>query len=267
MNQSINAFPVFKENQVLTHSHLNSAVNYLDHQIRRTRSQLTGIGIICGFEIKSSAGAIVKTITITKGKGITSDGYLIQFGEDCDLSVYRKYNLPKGVTYPPFEDVDLYEMRKEASNNGMNDWIELEKFPHDLKEYCVLLFMECRDHESDSCFGKSCDETGGTRNFAVRKLLVHQNKLQQILEIFGDVTIPYRDKFDLPEIILGRPFFKDRQREVRNYAQFFHKYRLKISETKDKLFQLMKTIFDIYEPLLKEEVNKVYFKQLIKRTK
>ena len=43
-------YPVFENGQVLTSQHLNDIVDYLEPQDRQSRSRLTGIGVICGFE-------------------------------------------------------------------------------------------------------------------------------------------------------------------------------------------------------------------------
>ena len=46
--QDNNNYPVFEANQVLTETHLNKAINYLDEQDRLTRANLIGIGIVGG---------------------------------------------------------------------------------------------------------------------------------------------------------------------------------------------------------------------------
>ena len=69
-------YPVFEANQVLTNGHLNQVFKYLDEQERLTRANLIGIGIVCGLDIRldQAAGA---TIHLSKGCGVTSQGYLI----------------------------------------------------------------------------------------------------------------------------------------------------------------------------------------------
>ena len=48
-------YPIFEANQVLTNTHLNDVFDYLDEQQRLTRTNLIGIGIVCGLEISLSA--------------------------------------------------------------------------------------------------------------------------------------------------------------------------------------------------------------------
>ena len=56
-------FKRFTENQVLTESHLNQIVDYFDDQIRLSRTCLSGVGIVCGFEV--SCDELVSTITLS----------------------------------------------------------------------------------------------------------------------------------------------------------------------------------------------------------
>src|SRR6185295_17364878 len=95
-------FPVFEANQVLTSGHLNDVFNYLDEQERLTRSNLIGIGIACGLQIKldTSSGTVIR---LSKGCGVTSQGYLIVEPEDVPLVAYREnYTLPSDPDYPAF---------------------------------------------------------------------------------------------------------------------------------------------------------------------
>src|SRR4051794_30563486 len=102
MEHSFDQYPVFQANQVLTSRSLNDAFDYLDEQTRLTRANLIGIGIVCGLEIKldSSAGT---AIALSRGCGVTSEGYLILEPEDVQLVAYRQYTLPDDVDYPPFK--------------------------------------------------------------------------------------------------------------------------------------------------------------------
>src|SRR5882757_62236 len=83
----MNTFPVFQPDQVLTNQHLNDLFNYLDQQERLSRCKLLGSGIVCGLDISHTAD----TINITKGCGITSQGYLILFCDHIGDSGYKYY--------------------------------------------------------------------------------------------------------------------------------------------------------------------------------
>src|SRR6478736_257795 len=71
-----NVYPVFEADQVLTNNHLNNMLNYLEQQDRLTRIKLIGCGIVCGFQVAFQAN---DSITVSKGCGLTSQGYLITF--------------------------------------------------------------------------------------------------------------------------------------------------------------------------------------------
>ena len=121
MSDILNTYPVFERNQVLTSTQLNNLVNYLDQQNRLTRAKLIGMGVVCGLEISYDASD--DEITISKGTGITSEGYLINLGE-CVTVKYRPYILPPGTIYEPFVDanneldIDLYELLTDSAEDG-----------------------------------------------------------------------------------------------------------------------------------------------------
>src|SRR5260221_9815631 len=97
-------FPVFEANQVLTSGHLNDVFSYLDEQTRLTRSKLVGIGIVCGLDIKLEIGGGT-AIHLSKGCGVTSEGYLIVEPADVSLVSYRaNYLIPADPDYSPFVD-------------------------------------------------------------------------------------------------------------------------------------------------------------------
>src|SRR5262245_39986219 len=99
MNPTEVTYPVFEANQVLTNAHLNDLFEYLDEQTRLTRSNLIGIGIACGLEVAFEAPG---TVHLSKGCGVTSQGYLIVEPTDLDLAFVRSYKLPIECGYPPF---------------------------------------------------------------------------------------------------------------------------------------------------------------------
>ncbi|MCC6371441.1 MAG: hypothetical protein IT236_10595, partial [Bacteroidia bacterium] len=219
MNSFLNQLPVFEANQVLTSSQLNSMVDYLDQQNRITRVNLIGTGIACGLEVRKNATDT--ELTITKGMGITSNGYLISLGEDRPATKYRTYFLPQGTRYIPFEnnsgvvDVTLYELLTE----------DVTIFPSDtpvtldstfLSNKVVLLFLEVVDVDLQSCLGKACDEHGKQRSFNLRKLLISKTDMNKINGRIHTQTVPYEEKFGLssgtnlpllPELFMRKPVF------------------------------------------------------------
>lgn len=76
-------YPVFEANQVLTNTHLNELRNYLDQQIRYSRIDLSGIGIISGLTFSLHAEPLKKDwasfLIVKEGVGISSEGYLMRY--------------------------------------------------------------------------------------------------------------------------------------------------------------------------------------------
>ncbi len=117
-----NEYIVFEPDQVLTNDHLNQLFYYLDRQNRLTRIKLIGMGIVCGFtlEIKPTDDkSSISCITITKGCGVTSQGYLISDCHDKKYGYVVPYTppgLPKDLPFTcdsiPFynSDCKIYKL-------------------------------------------------------------------------------------------------------------------------------------------------------------
>lgn len=90
-------YPVFEPNQLLTSNHLNQLRNYLDTQDRLSRVKLIGIGILCGLDVTFETNRI----KISKGTGITSEGFLINLEEES-FSRCSTVNYTDSQAYPPF---------------------------------------------------------------------------------------------------------------------------------------------------------------------
>ncbi|NTV83547.1 MAG: hypothetical protein HGA23_04510, partial [Bacteroidales bacterium] len=94
-------YPKFVPNQVLTSDNLNELFGYLDEQQRITRTNLLGIGIVCGLQIKTGADENGNYIIITKGTGVTSSGYLVTVPE-IKYHQYNSFNAVKCSYYDRF---------------------------------------------------------------------------------------------------------------------------------------------------------------------
>lgn len=210
-------YPVFEANQVLTSAHLNQGYNYLDEQERLTRANLIGIGIVCGLEIRLEAAAA--TIHLTKGCGISSEGYLILEPQDVALTLYRKYTLPPDLPYPVFhyrdpvtnEDTpyDLWELFP-AGEPGTTALNNPANFLHDK---AVMLFLELRKEGLRNCSPNNCNDKGAEVTATVRRLLIRVQDLVKLLarehELPGSSTPADLEgllsaRLNLPELRLPR---------------------------------------------------------------
>ncbi|MEX2566039.1 MAG: carboxypeptidase-like regulatory domain-containing protein [Cyclobacteriaceae bacterium] len=250
MSTIINNYPVFEDNQVLTSGQLNQMIKYLDQQNRLTRVSLIGMGIVCGMKVSCETVDSKTTLTISKGVGITSEGFLIGIG-DCHTTRYREYNMLDTVIYPPFdhEELELYELLTETAITQPEEEItDLdESF---LSDKVVLLFLECFDKDLKSCLGKSCDELGIDRIFTLRKLLITKEQLENLVwpEIEGGkADASYPDKNLLPPFLWVRPLMDT---EVNNYHEMGIRYLSAL--TSDNFLTMLAQTYDIYEPVLSE---------------
>ncbi len=179
MKPSQDIYPIFEDNQVLTRSHLNEVFGYLDEQERLTRVNLIGIGIVCGLEITLDPTA--GEIRLTRGGGITSEGYLIVAPEDVKLVSFMPYTLPAELLYPPFMNgtaqFDLWELFPTAEQGATL----LKDLPDFLKGKVVLLFLELKKELLRNCSLNDCDDRGSEVTATLRRLLIDRAALDKII--------------------------------------------------------------------------------------
>lgn len=203
MKPTQNKYPIFEANQVLTSEHLNQAIQYLDEQERLTRANLIGIGIVCGLEIKFDVAPA--TIHISKGCGITSEGYLIVEPNDVALVSYRNdYKIPDGLNYLSFKDSDSKQYSLwELFPAGKPDTIPLDTFPDFLKDKAVLLFLELKKASLRNCSPNNCDDKGTEVTATVRRLLITVDDLSKIIDAANQLETDLTAA-DLEALLLAR---------------------------------------------------------------
>jgi len=179
-------FPVFEANQVLTSGSLNAVRNYLDEETRLTRSHLIGIGIVCGLDIRLDVSS-GPSIHLSKGCGVTSEGYLIIEPEDVSLVAYRPYTLPTEIAYLPFRnaatkaDYPLWEMFPAGEPNTT----ALSSPASFLDDKVVVLFLELNKQGLRSCSPNDCDDKGAEVVATVRRLLIGMGDLEKMIAAAG----------------------------------------------------------------------------------
>ena len=195
-----NTFPVFEADQVLTNRHLNDLFNYLDQQSRLTRCKLLGSGIVCGLEISHAND----TISITKGCGLTSQGYIILFcdhiGEngykffipytrhalpaDIDLIVQcgdaNTMNIPFYTSNTDAAGVqeDIFLLLTQGEMEELADKTKVTSLSQGtLDNYAVVLFLDAAQLNLKNCDTNDCNDKGSEMDFEVRPLLVNKRLL------------------------------------------------------------------------------------------
>lgn len=264
---TIDKYPFFENNQVLTSTQLNELAGYLDQQTRMTRYRLIGIGCVCGLD--PAYDSVANKLTITEGTGVTSEGYLMETGL-CEFTKYRAYTLPLSVSYPPFINqsttlqVPLWELLPSTytpvgSEVVQNLDLTFVNGATPGQKKVVLLFDEWVDVDNDSCLGKSCDTFGAERTVTLRKLLVSIDDLKTIIYNTGSTDLTYTAKFDLPDLLATKPLFDPTLAHSKDYFQFSQNYKTAASsvykriptDPKD-LLNVLRQTYTIFQPILKD---------------
>lgn len=216
MKLTQDVYPVFEANQVLSDLHLNETFDYLNEQERLTRANLIGIGIVCGLEI-SFEQSTAPTIQLTKGCGVTSEGYLVLESQDVALVSYREYTLPDEPGYPSLKDsssatgkqFDLWELFP-AGEPGTTPFGTPAGF---LKDKAVLLFLELKKEGLRNCSPNNCDDKGAKITATVRRLLIKVQDLEKVIAganeldrnlTRSDLATALLTRLNLPDLRLPR---------------------------------------------------------------
>ncbi|WP_372935130.1 PKD domain-containing protein [Mariniphaga sediminis] len=214
-------YHTFVDNQVLTKDQLNGFINYFEDQHRLSRVFLNGVGVVCGFKLKYNNSA--KTVTISQGVGVTTDGDLILLRKNVPLSTDKSIDLKeiKFTHFRKFEDnFANYAFFRRTEDGGetetlMDLWEILpgqteEEDPlgelPDLENKVVLLYLEGYAKEGDLCTTVDCDNQGVEQVARLRVLLVSKEDATYIAEndsLFSkyDMADKY---FDLPDVAVPR---------------------------------------------------------------
>lgn len=183
----------FVSGQVLGARALNDVVSYLEGQDRLSRRTLSGIGVVCGFDV-DVAGA---RVDISKGVAVTSQGYLIR-DEAQSFDRFRPYEVPVSDA----EDVTEDQLEEERypfffdANDTQIPLVELvdtdfapapgEENPEALTaaflaDKTVMLFLECRLASLKSCDVNDCSDRGSELRFTLRRLLLTRTQADAII--------------------------------------------------------------------------------------
>ncbi len=194
------SYPNFEANQVLSSAHLNDVFNYLDEQDRLTRTNLIGIGIVCGLE--PSIAATGDSMRISKGCGVTSAGYMMVWEDAAPLEWYRPYGVPVELPYREFENratdppqaFPMWELVADRNDDPTatrlsSDFLTGNNQPMGSDDEKILvLFLECLAESNRNCTPNSCNDKGTTVTASVRPLLIRRSDidvLQARIEALG----------------------------------------------------------------------------------
>lgn len=207
-------YPDFVPDQLLTSENLNDMFGYLDEQGRMTRTNLLGIGVVCGLEVRTAADGT--SIEITKGTGVTSEGHLVAFDGNVDTRTFRyqvSFDPEKEAYYDKFLDAghhkkfELWELKRTAAGEGEVALTKsfLEGNGVDTRRKVVLAFVELLEEQNKNCSPENCDDKGVTVHVNLRFLLAERGAVVN----FGlkPSAAPHHSNHDfatLPELRMRR---------------------------------------------------------------
>ncbi|UZO81749.1 PKD domain-containing protein [Aquimarina sp. ERC-38] len=251
-------FRRFSRSQFLTDSHLNQIFDHFDDQIRLSRVNLSGVGIVCGFEISSTFGVI----TINQGLGITTDGDLLHLYKDIkgnktidfpsiDYRYFKIYDNSKSNYFPFFfhneAQIELYELLTTDEDSETSSLIN---FSNDgrpaLEDMVVLIYIENYERNINQCSSLNCDGEGIDVVANYRVLLT--TKANAALINSHDSTINrinyHKLYYQLPEVLLPKVIVE--LEDFEDFNTLIDKLTSPFSNTKvlDDLLIGYKTIFE-----------------------
>jgi hypothetical protein len=251
-------YPVFEANQVLTNAHLNELFEYLDEQDRLTRANLIGIGIACGLEVEFEAPG---TVHLSKGCGVTSEGYLIVEPEDLELITVRPYQLPIEYGYPPFVDsgppVEQYHLWELFDDEDVPGGEPLDTSGLVLEEMAVVLFLELRKDGLRNCSPNNCDDRGAEVTATVRRLLIDVADLHAVITatsgaadfLGADLT----ERLDLPDLRMPRVDVPNRGLVAPEEVLFAFQFAFRQNGLVEATFDALTELHSAFEPLVHDE--------------
>lgn len=193
-------YPEFVPDQLLTSENLNDLFTYLDEQGRMTRTNLLGVGIVCGFEVKTAADGT--SIVLTKGTGVTSEGYLVAqeertYTQHIPFDPAKEIHYGKFLTAANLKKFDMWELKQTAASEGTTP-LTLNFLNgggvNDNKKV-VLLFVELLQEQNKNCNPESCDDKGITIRVNLRPLLVRKQDADSFNLTSGIGPIYYNNNF------------------------------------------------------------------------
>ena len=207
---TVQNYPVFEPDQVLTDTQLNNLFAYLDGQDQLTRNKLIGIGIVCGL----NSWYEMDTIRISNGVAVTSLGYLMVYQGDT-YTHYRPYTLPDfPYTIDPavhayYEALHMLELVPESAPKRPED-TALKADAATIKESVLLLFIEPAMTDLKNCTTEDCNDKGKRVDLRLRPVLINMKELlRQELPGFlaGEPAFPevHLRRWNVPAKLLHHP--------------------------------------------------------------
>lgn len=171
---------IFKPDMLLTHNQLNTLFGYLLQQDARSRTQLSGVGVVCGLLPR----VVDSTVVVSRGCGVTTEGDLISFPDELTYTQMLPYILADHAGYEPFQKIaglSLWELFP-ANYKDTNDTTTQGLTPNFLADKVVMLYLESKVKPADGCTGVACDNQGDQFKNRLHVLLVRKTDATHLIE-------------------------------------------------------------------------------------
>lgn len=263
-------YPNFVPNQVLTSDNLNDLFGYLDEQQRITRTNLLGIGIVCGLQIKTGTDKEGSFITITKGAGVTSQGYLVTVPE-LTYHFYNQFDAVKPAYYNLFvkpadkkQKMPLWELKQSGEvEDKDNPFLELNDPKGFLSTKVVMLFVELLATNNKNCDPNSCDDKGIMVTVNFRPLLILKTDVEAFLLKNSNQSLHSKaillKEVKMPRFDVGSTLLLDTEDVLKAYQviltkSFIQSVKDALSDSWNRLFSLLADEFP-GDPFMDLETN------------
>ncbi len=281
LNEITTQYRKFNTNQVLTEDQLNEFLDYFEDQGHLSRVGLSGVGIVCGFKVTYNAPN--KTITITQGYGVTTDGDLLTLQnpiltasetisnilKSIDLTSktythYRAYS-NEHIKYKPFfyigeTQIELWELQTTEEISGDTSFKTLDTLST-LEDKVVLLYLENYSKESELCTAITCDNQGIEQVAKLKVLLVSTENAKYIagLDTIYDAHNWYEMYLALPEVKAKRIIFgSSNTKTLQAVKQNYHN-AIKLNSTLSDLKLGFEVIFSKFnKPSISFEIENLF---------
>jgi hypothetical protein len=242
-------YPEFVADQILSSDHLNRLFGYLDEEQRLTRANLLGIGIVCGLDVKLNGAG--DQLTIAKGSGITSKGYLVSI-PDSVYTGYKLYDISREHTYATFTNIfaldpnssfKAYELVQDTTAAGVTPLTATF-----LQDYTVMMYVELLQQTRQNCDTNDCDYDGIMVKVSLKPLLIPNSFVPLFISGAADTS---SNIAALPEIALNR--FDVTATSLKGSASIIEGYRSILSGQVQKLGDALNAVFVSLYPFVSDE--------------
>ena len=237
----------FRDNQVLTAGQLNQTIKYFDRQIRLSRKDLHGVGIVCGLKVTPSRTGF----SVTQGCGVTTDGDLLSLDK---TTTYNKYKDFKDENARYWFDRNTNERVWELIPNDIQDpeATVFSKFqanenvnPQNL---AVVLYQEDYTQEPEDCNEVDCDNECATEKENIKVLLVSKRKLDAFRKLNPST---HQNEDQLAEVKMTRVELNG----VKNISTLADQYKRAITLVNNPLVEQLSKTYQFFETVLASQYN------------